>query len=394
MPINRKIDQNTVTLNVEGGMFQDPVSAFAYAGTLGATSANRINILAGPGNFNVDSSSGVGMSLPANCCLIGSGDYSTTFTATGAGTGNVLLEIDNSVSAAENAVENIKLLPGGNGIGIQKAGSNVLNLRRIVISFAATAFQQLGGNVFCQGMAGVFNVDYIDLQGGLNFVMVDSNPVLTSGNYFINGDATGSVGCNTAVLGYNTFFAGGTQAAQISFGTNTIMSDIYQGLSDGINLRGTNASCVVDIYNMSQASDMTTDTLVIDSGFVGTYNILNGMLDASAFTLNGAPYPSDFVDNQTGNRYSKRNTTEYTTTQTQTQMDQNVVLNHATTAFTYTLLPVADVVGREISLHNKGAASVTIDGDGSETINGDTTVVLTESESITIFNDGTEWYLK
>jgi len=393
MPIGTRRDDRIVTFAQDGGMFTDPVEAFAYAATLGATNTDKVEIIAGAGNFVIDVSSGVGLSLPQNCNLSGTGDYGTRLVSTGTlAATDVLLEIDSTGGSAENAVENIKIQADGHR-GISKAGGNVLNLRRINLSFCQTGFYQTGGNVFAQGLSGVFNTNYVDLQGGQNFVLVESNPVLSSGFYVNNGDATGSVGCVNVVLAYNTFFVSGSQAFRASFGTNTIMADVYQGLSAGVNLRGTNASCKLDIFNMAQSSDMTASALVIDSGFVGTYNIFGAIIDGSAITLNGAHPPQDYVDNQTGARYQLKHEATYVTTQTLTGMNQVVFANSASN-FTITLAPAADAAGcAPIYIKNINTNVTTIDGSGSETIDGELTQDLSANDAIQLYSTGTGWVI-
>jgi hypothetical protein len=63
---------------------------------------------------------------------------------------------------------------------------------------------------------------------------------------------------------------------------------------------------------------------------------------------------------------------------------------------TVTLPTVADNAGREITIKkvDSGAGTLTIDGEGSETIDDATTVVLFKQfESVTVYSDGSEWHI-
>lgn len=60
---------------------------------------------------------------------------------------------------------------------------------------------------------------------------------------------------------------------------------------------------------------------------------------------------------------------------TATANDLYIRCNHASTPFTITL-PAATGSGRVLIIKNRGAANVTIDGNASETIDGNLTLVL------------------
>lgn len=76
--------------------------------------------------------------------------------------------------------------------------------------------------------------------------------------------------------------------------------------------------------------------------------------------------------------------------------DDMVLVDTSGGAVTITLPPAADAVNKVYTIKNAdtGANAVTVDGDGSETIDGSTTAVLGALDSITIVSDGTEWWIK
>lgn len=77
--------------------------------------------------------------------------------------------------------------------------------------------------------------------------------------------------------------------------------------------------------------------------------------------------------------------------------DDDVILCDATSAaFTVTLPPVASSSGLTLTIKkiDSGGNAITIDGDGSEVIDGATTKSLSAQwAAITITNNGTAWYI-
>ena len=72
----------------------------------------------------------------------------------------------------------------------------------------------------------------------------------------------------------------------------------------------------------------------------------------------------------------------------------DVLLANSSTDFTLTLPTAVGNTGKKYDIKNINTNSTTIDGDGSETIDGATTQVLgTQYESITIVSDGSNWHV-
>lgn len=81
---------------------------------------------------------------------------------------------------------------------------------------------------------------------------------------------------------------------------------------------------------------------------------------------------------------------------TATDYDTVILCDASAAAFTVTLPPAADRTGKvfEVKKIDATANTVTIDGDGSETIDGGTTAVITSQyESITAVSDGAAWFI-
>lgn len=79
-----------------------------------------------------------------------------------------------------------------------------------------------------------------------------------------------------------------------------------------------------------------------------------------------------------------------TGTYTATDDDQTILCNGS---FTLTLPAAADRTNKLFCIKNTGTGVITIDGDGAETIDNSTNVLLNQYDSLTIVSDGTEWWI-
>lgn len=85
-----------------------------------------------------------------------------------------------------------------------------------------------------------------------------------------------------------------------------------------------------------------------------------------------------------------------TTTATLVSTEMVVLADATGAAFTITLPPASGNSGKRyfIKKIDSSVNAVTVDGDGSETIDGDTTLVLSlEDEVIEIVGDGSNWWV-
>jgi len=128
----------------------------------------------------------------------------------------------------------------------------------------------------------------------------------------------------------------------------------------------------------------------IGAGVVTTADneIILGNTSHTKTTLRGDVYTGDGAY-ETLKRTSK--TANYTV------VDETLVLVDASSAaVTITLPAAADLVDTPINIKKTDASgnAVTVDGNGSETIDGSTTAVIsTQYDCITIVSDGTEWWI-
>ena len=83
-----------------------------------------------------------------------------------------------------------------------------------------------------------------------------------------------------------------------------------------------------------------------------------------------------------------------TVTASATAGDESVIFCNSASAITITLPAASGVTNRVYEIKNINTGAVTVDGNGSETIDDNTTVILaSQYDSITIVCDGTEWWI-
>lgn len=86
--------------------------------------------------------------------------------------------------------------------------------------------------------------------------------------------------------------------------------------------------------------------------------------------------------------------TAYTGVTSSTNIDaSHQVVNVTANSVTLTLPTAASIEGRRYDLKNSGTGLVTIATTSSQTIDGDTTRILTQYESITVVSDGSNWII-
>jgi len=113
----------------------------------------------------------------------------------------------------------------------------------------------------------------------------------------------------------------------------------------------------------------TTGTVTVGTLTDGIASLTNGKCSAKGYSAN--------VVTKTG---------IYTATVT-----DDVILGNGT--FTITLPAAAGVTGKIFNIKNIGTGTITVDGDGGETIDGDATVDLIQDEVITIICNGSNWWI-
>lgn len=69
----------------------------------------------------------------------------------------------------------------------------------------------------------------------------------------------------------------------------------------------------------------------------------------------------------------------------------NVIICDGT--FTVTLMTASANLGLELNIKNIGTGTITIEGDGSETIDGVASFNIEENDCLTVVSDGTNWII-
>ncbi len=141
----------------------------------------------------------------------------------------------------------------------------------------------------------------------------------------------------------------------------------------------TNSNAVAFVTHNGQVLDDSEYSL---AGAILTVTPDNGFADTSDEVL---VFQHSFAITAEGFQSTYR---AVTSTDTATAADH--ILGCSGT-FTEALFSAAGLAGKELIIKNSGTGIITVDPDGSETIDEYTTVTLLPTESITIISDGTNW---
>ena len=112
-----------------------------------------------------------------------------------------------------------------------------------------------------------------------------------------------------------------------------------------------------------------TGTPITTEDTIASY--LGGLLETA--TLSSAPY--------TG------------ATATTTFSSPREIINCTTGTFSVFLPTAVGIAGTSYTLKNSGAGIITLDADGTETIDGNLDIQLTQYQSITVVSDGTNFFI-
>ena len=99
---------------------------------------------------------------------------------------------------------------------------------------------------------------------------------------------------------------------------------------------------------------------------------------------------------QVGNLPDRLGSTQYpvtSITETYTVVANDYFINCTANSFTVNLPSASSLVGKVYQIKNSGTGTITVDANGSQTIDGDLTQSLAQDESITIISDGSNWYI-
>ena len=71
----------------------------------------------------------------------------------------------------------------------------------------------------------------------------------------------------------------------------------------------------------------------------------------------------------------------------------NYLVEYTTGSFTVTLPTAAGIQGHEFQIKNSGTGSITVDADGTETIDGSLTKTLVQYDAMKIMSNGINWII-
>ena len=93
------------------------------------------------------------------------------------------------------------------------------------------------------------------------------------------------------------------------------------------------------------------------------------------------------------NNYNKGPFVGNSTVTGATTLDNSYGTIYCNGTFTITLPPVANALGKAYYIKNIGVGTITVDGDGIETIDDETTQTLNSYDCMLIRNDESEWWI-
>lgn len=129
-----------------------------------------------------------------------------------------------------------------------------------------------------------------------------------------------------------------------------------------------------------------TDFLATWRKFTGLYPLESPLGIGTA-----NPGPASFTNlTTTGARIKHVRIVTANYTQDATSPDEVIVGNHATTAFTITLLTPSSAPGRFLTIKNKGAANVTVSGT-MFAAGSIASAILTTGQSVDLVSDSAVW---
>lgn len=233
------------------------------------------------------------------------------------------------------------------------------------------------------GGTGSATQNFVDLTTGQS---VGGNKSFTGSTTVVDIEATTSIKIQDPGAGTNKV----TLQAPTLAGDYTLTLPVDDGTPNQI--LKTDGSGVLSWTTPASASPLTTKgdvytyTTVDARLAVGTNNQVLAANSATATGLEWQTFSAALLA-----------VTSKTANYTATTADNVILCDSTSAAFTITLYTAAGNTGRKLIIKKTDSSvnAVTIDGDGSETIDGSTTTTLnTQNETLVIFSDGTNWQIE
>ena len=284
------------------------------------------------------------------------------------------------LTADSSEATGVKWASAGAGSSPWTTDSNVVNLNTDTDTMtigSATA----GGKLFIDG-----DTDEIQLQIQSHSTQDEDVIVLenSSGTDYFKVSGVGKITSDSGMTMKGTTFTMGTSGVTVNF--------IMASGGNNLNFRNTNANKDLIFDYPASNGDLrfrTHNGSTSTDRFRGTADGYFGI---------GTVVPITELDVDGGISLP---IVEKTANYTATIHDHTIICDTDSGAFTITLPTAAsahngtDGTGLTLIIKNTGGSlnDATIDGDGSENIEGATTKALQDTESVTIQSDGTEWWI-
>lgn len=243
-----------------------------------------------------------------------------------------------------------------------------------------------------------FEDDFIALKSGGNQILIVSGSVVGIGTAIPDPDELLTIdGANGAHEANIQFREGGSNRAKIGindsdnlvFHNQTVNKHIVFKVNDqGVVKEGFRLDGAVPEVVVNQTSDSLVDFRV-ESDNQTHMVFVDGSADKVGIST-GTPHSGLQVDNSVA--FAARTITQ---NHTVTAGDHTIFVNATSTNITVTLPSAANIVGRQYIIKRVDTAgtSVTIATDGSETIDGASSMVLGGHRSVVIQSDNNNWWI-
>ncbi len=184
----------------------------------------------------------------------------------------------------------------------------------------------------------------------------------------------------------------GASALDVGGGINAGTGNVSLVGTDG-KLEGPLSSTIID--DLSGANLTTLNASNLSSGTVATARLGSGTASSTTFLRGDSSWATALTSNQAATVLSK--TGDYTVTTGDAGVDAVIKCDPAGGAFTITLFAASGNTGRRIQVvkTTSNTNAVTVDGNGSETLSGETSIKLyVQYDYVTLVCDGSNWFIE
>jgi hypothetical protein len=262
---------------------------------------------------------------------------------------------------------NIQTSASGLGILIQDTANGTVNLRSNV---GALNIASYGG--------GIVNIS--SNNGAINIFNASSSPAFTNGIEIYNTAPSGMLIYDNSINGF-TIQKSNIGNLSILQTSNGLLSMIQNGNGNLSLIHGTNNGTIIIQNN------------AISSGGITIYNATSGNILISNLAINSLIHLNSNIIQFTGGEIHSYITINNTNSP-YTVISEYIILANTSSGNVIINLPTAvSSTGRICKFKNIGTGILTLTPNGTDTIDGNTTISIAQNEVITILSDGTTWWI-